>query len=122
MITQEELAKIIKLSSQNAWRVETNTTVNTICEYIAKEGLIALLASLEEELAIINKHISTLYTSVEYISNNYLEYNKPKSIGDDLNASTDGSISQPQRSEENQSKGRGRAAKAGANGRAYGSE
>jgi hypothetical protein len=91
MISQEDLAKKIKLATQNAWRVETNTTVNTVCEYIVKEAVTELLLSLEEEF----KELRT------YINN---------SLEEIQNASTDGGISQPQRSTETENKrGRGNA-------------
>ncbi len=111
MISQEELAKHIKLITQNAWKVESNTTVNTICEYIIKESLLIVLSSLEEELALINKHIGTLYTSINHLSNTGEE-----------DASTDGSIPQPKRNTETQDKGgRGRP-KAGAHDGANGAQ
>lgn len=39
MFTEEELAKQIKIITQNAWRQETNTTINAIVEYIVRESL-----------------------------------------------------------------------------------
>jgi hypothetical protein len=101
MISQEDLAKKIKLAAQNAWRVETNTTINTICEYIVKEAITELLLSLEEEFKNLRADINN---SLEEIQN----------------ASTDGGISQPQRDQETENKrGRGHA-KAGASNGANG--
>jgi hypothetical protein len=104
MISQEDLAKKIKLATQNAWRVETNTTVNTVCEYIVKEAVTELLASLEAEFALVYKHQDSLQASVDYITG-------------ELNASTDGGVSQPQRSTETENKrGRGNAKAGPSNG------
>jgi hypothetical protein len=74
MLTQEELAKQMKLITQNAWREASNTTVNNVCEYICRESLFILLDEF-------NKRLEKLE-----------------------DASTDGGVSQPQRYSETEDK------------------
>ena len=94
MIKQEELAKQMKLITQNAWREASNTTINNVCEYICRESLNIVLESLENEFYLINKKFQELNGQLEELDN----------------ASTDGGISQPQRNTEAQDKrGRGNA-------------
>ena len=88
MITQEELAKHMKLITQNAWREASNTTVNNVCEYICRESLNLVLESTTEFLNSLQEQIADL------------EYN----VKELMDASTDGSIPQPQRNTKAQDK------------------
>ena len=106
MISQEDLAKQVKMVTQNAWRVETNTTVNSICEYIVKESLLFVLASLEDELANINKRLDIFETSLNYLSNNQLSNERVMKVVEigEINASKNGSIPQSQWNTETEGK------------------
>ena len=53
MKTQEDLAKQIKLISQNAWRQDGNTTLNTMVEYIVREALVLVMEIIVEQEARI---------------------------------------------------------------------
>ncbi len=89
MISNEDLAKQLKLITQNAWRVESNTTVNTICEYIIREALQLVLESLQEDFIQLEHRLEMLE-----------------------DASTDGGFQEPEWSKKTQNKGRGNNAKA----------
>lgn len=47
---REDLNKKIKIISQDAWRVEMNTTMNTMMEYIVKNAMDVFLDKLEDKL------------------------------------------------------------------------
>lgn len=55
MIDREELSRKIKLITQDAWSVGTNTTVNSMIEYIVKQSLFVVLDELEKELEDASK-------------------------------------------------------------------
>ncbi len=94
MIKQEELAKQMKLITQNAWREASNTTINNVCEYICRESLNIVLESLQKDFDTTITWYDELAERMEKLEN----------------ASTDGGISQPQRNTEAQDKrGRGNA-------------
>lgn len=60
MITQEELAKKIKLVTQDAWKVGTNTSLNDMVEYIVRESMVILLKELEELQNIVDLTVEGL--------------------------------------------------------------
>lgn len=49
MYSSEELARQIKLISQNAWRQEGNTTLNSMVEYIVREALELVMEIIIEQ-------------------------------------------------------------------------
>jgi hypothetical protein len=49
LINREELGKKVKFIAQEAWRVEVNTTINSIVEYITIQSLNYLLDELENQ-------------------------------------------------------------------------
>lgn len=47
MLTKDNLSKQIKIIAQDAWKVETHTTMNSMMEYIVKEVASLLLDEID---------------------------------------------------------------------------
>jgi hypothetical protein len=90
MLNKEDFAKRIKVITQDAWQHETNTTVNSICEYIVRETTSLLL----DELDIIRSRLADF----DDFNERLLELEVTKLEKDHADASKDGGLSQPKRS------------------------
>jgi hypothetical protein len=62
MLDKEALVNAVKLATQNAWRRDTLTTVNSIVEFIVNEAVNALVDQLNDKFALMQKDIDELYT------------------------------------------------------------
>lgn len=67
MITTEELDKKIKLFSQEAWRSEVNTTVNSMIEYVVKKTSDLLLDEVNEEIQELHYQLNKLKPPSEVV-------------------------------------------------------
>lgn len=63
-IDLEKLTRQIKVISQDAWKVEQNTTVNMMIEYVVKEALKLVIEQVETEINNHNKTIEDLYEKI----------------------------------------------------------
>lgn len=63
MIDKEQFAKDIKAIAQNAWKVETNTTLNTIIEYICRDALLFVVDAFEAKFKELEDEIRRLQES-----------------------------------------------------------
>lgn len=50
MIDEEDIKRQLNYISQEAWRIEGNTTINKMIEYIVREALFVVVKSIDEEL------------------------------------------------------------------------
>lgn len=95
MLSTEDLTKQVKLIAQNAWRQETNTTVNSIVEYVVREALLLLNEDFNTQINEMQTAVIALAEQLESLSEQGLI----------INASTNGGVSQPQRDSQAQDKG-----------------
>lgn len=88
MITQEDLAKHIRIATQNAWRQDNGggTTINSMVEYIIKESLAVVMEIILEQ----ESRIEALEADVSSLENLVITLTGNNDDG------KDGGLSQPQ--------------------------
>lgn len=69
MLTKEELTLKVKVISQDAWKVGTNTGLNDMLEYICRESSKLLLDHMTEVAILHNSIIEDLMDRVEELEN-----------------------------------------------------
>lgn len=90
MITKIELAKQLKIICQNAWKVETNTTMNSMMEFIVREASELLI----DEIDMLK---SALTDALDQSDEVYALVNMLKDEIEELkNASSNGGFQEPQ--------------------------
>lgn len=90
LINIDELNNAVVQATQDAWRRETNTTINSIVEFIIKESFVGLIAQLEEVFSNLQEDIDNLYDMVAL--------NEPKPLeGIKVHANEDGGVQEPKR-------------------------